>query len=180
MELRWLVAAAGVAIGIVLLALVRRELAARGARRRAFAIAAALFALAAVGWLVVLTTPTPALVAWLASLPAIAVAVAPGLLVRATGGSRRILALAAEIRSLRMALSAPATTELTERRLRHRLGALDRARLPATTELIDLVQEEGFDGLDGLPVDPDGGARRADRIDALLEELAGPAPEDPA
>jgi hypothetical protein len=174
-ETRLFVFALGVAIGIALLGWLRRDLVGRGAHRLAFLLAAVAYVAAGAAWLAVALTPLPATVAWVASIPAALVTAVPGLLVRVTGGSTSLARLRAEIAHLRSALAVSPGPAAPDAQLRQRTHGLDRWRTPATTELIDLVQERAFDRLDGLPVDPAREAARDARIEELLEGLpAGP------
>ncbi|HET7677674.1 MAG TPA: hypothetical protein VFK38_07455 [Candidatus Limnocylindrales bacterium] len=179
MDPRLLLAAVGLALGVVLLAWLRRDLARLGAGRRALLVAVASWLVAVAGWLVALLTPAPGWLAVLLTIPAAAVATAPGVLVRLAGGAHRGERLVEDVRRLRLALRAPVTNQVTERRLRALATGLDAWRSADTEELVDLAQEWAFDRLDGLPLDLESEAAREARLDELTARLGPSGPASP-
>lgn len=165
-----------VALAAALLGWLLHDLGLRHARWTAHGAVLGVYGLAALAWLVALIAPLPVWTAWLASLPAIGLTVAPSRLVRWTGGPARPAGLRAAVLLLREAVALPALGPPERDRLRHRVRRLDRFRTAETAELLDLVAEAAYDRIDELPVDAATDAARTARMDALLDEL-DPGPD---
>jgi len=160
-----------VALAVVVLGWLLRDLRVRRARPAAFGLVIGAYGLAAAGWLAALVADLPVWGAWLGSLPAIGLTFAPARVVRWTGGPSRQAGLREAVLLLREAVALPWLGPADRDRLRARVRRLDRFRIPETAELLDLVAEAAYDRLDELPVDDDTDATRTARIDALLDVL---------
>jgi hypothetical protein len=167
----------GLAIAVALYVVLRRQLAARDAHRPAHWSALSCYLVAAFSWLAVLVTPTPVWVAWLASVPAAVVTVAPDLLVRFTGGSQSAPHLRREVEILLDLVAAPRANDTPAQlqALRARVRSLERYRTADTAELIDTVETWAFDRLDGMPLEPVAEGVLLKRIERLQAALLVPA-----
>ena len=175
--LQFLALPVGVAIALALWFGLRHELEERDAPPGAAWTALATYLVAALAWVMVLESPVPVWVAWVASVPAALVTVWPDGLIRSAGGSQAAPHLRAETEILLDIVGAPLSniTPAHLDALRARVRGLERWRTPATAELIDALQVWAFDRLDGMPVPTADEAAQRRRIARLQSRLLVPS-----
>lgn len=197
MDARPLALAAGVALAAWLFVLLQRDLARLGASLEARVAAGAAYAAMGAGWGAVLVASAPTWLAWLGTVAALLVTVAPRALLRLprvinrrAGGTGRGIGrltllhrpapeaeLVAQIGTIRMALSTLTTSSYERAQLRAKVRQLERWRGsddPRARELAVLMQEAVDERLaadgpgDVIVGDP---RQRERRIRELLREL---------
>lgn len=171
MDARPVALVAGLALAALLFLWLQRDLARVGAGWRPRAAVAAAFGVMVVSWAGVAAARIPTWPAWLATLVALLVTLGHRRLTEWLDGRPPERRLAAEIGTIRAALSVLTTSRYERARLRSQARRLDRWRNsdgPVTAELVDLVQEEVLARLDETPA-PD--PNREARIRELLGRL---------
>jgi hypothetical protein len=196
MDARPLALAAGVALAAWLFVLLQRDLARLGASSEARGVAAAAYLAMGAAWGAVLVASAPTWLAWLGTVAAFVVTVAPRALLRLprlvnrgasdTGAGIGRLTflhrrapeseLVSEIGRIRMAMSTLTTSSYERAQLRANVRQLEKWRGsddPRARELVLLMQEAVFQRLDGDRLD-------AESLDAeSLAEGAYTAELDP-
>lgn len=190
MDARPLALAAGVALAAWLFVLLQRDLGRLGAGPEARIAASAAYAAMGAGWAWVLLGSGPTWLAWLGTAAAFAVTIAPRALLRLPrlasgrvvpvgGGIGRLpflhrrtpeAQLAAEIGTIRMAMSTLTTSSHERGQLRARIRRLERWRMssdPLARELVVLVAEAVEERLDGGAPDADDDRPAHDRQQRL-------------
>src|SRR3970282_1657921 len=134
-----------VALAVVVLGWLLRDLRVRRARPAAFGLVIRAYGLAAAGWLAALVADLPVWGAWLGSLPAIGLTFAPSRVVRWTGGPSQQAGLREAVLLLREAVALPWLGPADRDRLRARVRRLDRFRIPATAQPLHPVASSTHD-----------------------------------
>jgi hypothetical protein len=183
MDARPLALAAGVALAAWLFVLLQRDLARLGASMEARSAATAAYVAMGAGWGAVLVGSAPTWIAWLGTVAAFVVTVAPRALLRmprlvnrqapGTGAGIGRLSflhrrapqaeLLAQIGAIRMEMSTLTTSSYERGQLRAKVHRLERWRAsddPRARELVVLVQETVRERLDEDRLDSGLGADR--------------------
>jgi hypothetical protein len=179
MDARPLALAAGVALAAWLFVLLQRDLARLGASLEARAAAAAAYVAMGAGWGAVLVASAPTWIAWLGTVAAFIVTVAPRALLRlprlvnrmapGTGAGIGRLTflhrrapeaeLIAQIGAIRMEMSTLTTSSYERAQLRAKVRQLEKWRGsddPRARELVVLMQEAVYERLDADSLDGGG------------------------
>jgi hypothetical protein len=183
MDARPLALAAGVALAAWLFVLLQRDLARLGASMEARAAAAAAYVAMGAGWGAVLVASAPTWIAWLGTVAAFVVTVAPRALLRVprlvkrqapgtrAGVGRLSLLhrrapqaeLLAQVGAIRMEMSTLTTSSYERGQLRAKVRQLEKWRAsedPRARELVVLMQETVHERLDADSLDGGPGGDR--------------------